>query len=75
MGDGLGHLKVIGRLRDYGGDNELRFSLNIDRTYLPPVVNALREIKDAWPIVEVHNCLHCCRRPGKMPSCRAVREL
>ena len=36
VGDGLGHLKVIGRLRDYGGDNELRFfCISIVRTCRP----------------------------------------
>jgi hypothetical protein len=51
IGDAQGHLKVIGRLRDYGGENELLFTLHIDRTYLPPVVDALLDIQDAWPVV------------------------
>jgi hypothetical protein len=49
-GDGLGHINVIGCLRDRR-DTALHFSLDVDRTYLPPMVEALRDVEGSWPAV------------------------
>ena len=51
-GDGLGHITVVVELRDVRdplGVDELRCSLPIDRTYLPPLIDALDRICDVWP--------------------------
>jgi hypothetical protein len=51
-GDGPGHVHVDGELFDRVGrmGNCLRFELEIDRTYLPPIIDALAEIESRWPI-------------------------
>ena len=51
-GDGLGQVHVDGELFDRVGrmGNSLRFGLDIDRTYLPPIIDALAEIESRWPI-------------------------
>ncbi len=39
----IGHFVIKGELTDYR-DCELRFSLNVDQTYLKPFIRALRDI-------------------------------
>jgi hypothetical protein len=39
--------------RTYAGrlGDSMRFRLDIDRTYLPPIIDALRAVENAWPIL------------------------
>lgn len=50
-GDGKGHIATAGRLVDVPGTgNELRFSLDLDQTYLPRIIGNLGSIVDAYPV-------------------------
>ena len=51
-GDGRGHVRVRGELVDApGSDNRLRFSFEIDRSYLPQICNSLEVVLAAFPVV------------------------
>ena len=51
-GDGLGHIHVDGTACDYSGTgNTLRFSLELDQTYLPNIITQLMKIEGAYPVV------------------------
>jgi hypothetical protein len=51
--DGLGHVQVRGEMFDMAGrmGNSLRFRLDLDQTYLPPIIDALEAVERAWPIL------------------------
>jgi hypothetical protein len=51
-GDHSGHVRVDGELFDRAGrmGNALRFSVQIDQSYLPPILAALVEVEAHWPI-------------------------
>lgn len=45
-----GHIRLRGEAMDRGGTgNELRFSLELDQTYLPAVINTLRAALEHFP--------------------------
>ncbi len=45
-GDGRGHVLVSGAARtDPGSDNELRFSIELDQTYLPSLIRQLKSLE------------------------------
>jgi hypothetical protein len=51
-GDGIGHVEVVGSVKDQPGTgNELRFTLKIDQTFLPEIIDGLLRIEQAFPIL------------------------
>ncbi len=49
-GDGLGGIAVEGVIKDQVSDgNALRFQFAIDQTFLPAIIDALREVEAAFP--------------------------
>jgi hypothetical protein len=52
-GDGLGHIEVTGEMYNQAGQmgDSLRFRLEIDRTYLPSIIDALQAVETEWPIL------------------------
>jgi hypothetical protein len=52
VGDGQGHIRVEAELRDEPGvGNRLRCELELDQTYLPPIMAALDTALGHWPVV------------------------
>jgi hypothetical protein len=52
-GDGAGHVSVDGAVNDRPGmGNELRFRLELDQTYLPEIIDDLRRIESAFPVLD-----------------------
>jgi hypothetical protein len=51
-GDGLGHVTVAGSTRDRPGvGNQLFFRLEVDQTFLPPIIEALLAVERALPVL------------------------
>ena len=48
--DARGHIEISGSASDRAGDgNDLTFSLELDQSYLPAIINQLRAIEAAFP--------------------------
>ena len=51
-GTGLGHVDVAGSARDEPGvGNELNFHFSIDQTYLPSIIDSLKDLEDTFPVL------------------------
>ena len=49
-GDGRGGIRVTGIVEDRVGDgNELRFGFDTDQTFLPALINKMKELEEAFP--------------------------
>jgi len=50
-GNGRGHIRISGQARDVvGTGNRLEFSLEMDQTYLPPILRALAAVLKKFPV-------------------------
>ncbi len=53
-GDGSGHIKVTGAAYDHHGTgaNALHFALEIDQTFLGPIIDSLKEIEATYEVLD-----------------------
>jgi hypothetical protein len=52
VGDGHGHVRVEAELLDRPGiGNRLRCELQLDQTYLPPIIESLDDVARRWPVI------------------------
>lgn len=50
-GDGKGHVACSGEVTDrYDYGNVLKFNINLDQTYLPNIINGLKELLETYPV-------------------------
>jgi len=53
-GDGSGHIEVIGAAYDHHGvgANALHFALELDQTFLPPIIDSLKAIEASYEVLD-----------------------
>lgn len=52
VGDGVGHIRVEGEMQDRAGEgNRLSFRLELDQTFLPPIIESLRAVEATYPLL------------------------
>jgi len=51
-GDGAGHIAITGTVKDEPGmGNSLKFSIDLDQTFLPAILGQLDEIDREYPVL------------------------